>query len=428
MNAFQITASLLVLAAVFSYLNHRLLRLPMMVALMLLSLLLSVTLLVAGRYRPGVLELASHAMASIDFNRLLLHGMLGYLLFAGALHVDLEVLRRQRLVIAMLATVGVLLSTAIVGGLLWVALRLLGLGLGFGPCLLFGALISPTDPISVLAVLKSLGAPRDLEVQIAGESLFNDGVGVVVFSTLLGYYGLGGDGIGFGSGVGGALLAFAVQAGGGALFGGLAAWLCLRMLEGSEEPSLEILVTLALVSGGFALADALHVSGPIAMVVAGLMVGRWIGRRRGTVESLFALQSFWQFVDEILNALLFVIIGLEVLALAPHPPYLLAGLLAVPVVLAARVASVAAPVALVGRHRLVPHGVTLMVWGGLRGGLSIAMALALRNLLAGHDGRAAEMVLSMTYVVVAFSILVQGASLQPLAQRLTARGAGSGTR
>ena len=420
MTAFQITATLLTLAALFSYLNHRLLRLPLMVALMLLSLLLSLALVVAGRFQPGVLELASRVMASVDFNRTLLHGMLGYLLFAGALHVDLEVLRRQRMVIAVLATAGVLLSTAIVGGLAWWGLKLAGLGIGLGPCLLFGALISPTDPISVLAILKSLGAPRDLEVQIAGESLFNDGVGVVVFTTLLAYYGFGTPHGGGGASVLGALGSFLYQVGGGALYGWACAWLFLRMIAGVRDAHLEVLLSLALVSGGFALADVLHVSAPIAMVVAGLMVGSRAGSGVSEGESGLGLGSFWDFVDEILNAVLFVLIGLQVLVLAPHPAFLIAGLLAVPVVLAARTIAVAAPVALIGRHRLVRHGVTMMVWGGLRGGLSVAMALALRGLLVDQPGAASELVLSMTYVVVAFSIVVQGTTIGPLARKLLA--------
>jgi CPA1 family monovalent cation:H+ antiporter len=354
--------------------------------------------------------------------------MLGYLLFAGALHVDLEILRRQRLVIAVLATVGVLLSTAIVGGLLWGVLRLAGMGMPLGPCLLFGALISPTDPISVLAVLKSLGAPRELEVQIAGESLFNDGVGVVVFSTLLAYYGFAPGAHGHGPGVLAAVGTFLFQVGGGALFGLVAGWLFLRMLRGVDDAHLEVLLSLALVSGGFALADALGVSAPIAMVVAGLMVGSRTVPQAGTAGSPLRLASFWDFVDEILNAVLFVMIGLQVLVLAPHLPSLFAGLLAVPIVLLARVVSIAAPVGLIGRHRLVPHGVTLMVWGGLRGGLSIAMALALRSLLAVRSGPDAERVLAMTYVVVAFSIIVQGTTIRPLTRRLTSTRVRPGTR
>jgi monovalent cation:H+ antiporter, CPA1 family len=422
MTSFQITGSLLTLAALFSYLNHRLLRLPLMVALMLLSLLLSLVLVVVGRSQPGVLQLASRVMTSVDFNRTLLHGMLGYLLFAGALHVDLEVLRRQRLVIAVLATVGVLLSTAIVGGLVWLVLGFTGLQIGLGPCLLFGALISPTDPISVLATLKSLGAPRELEVQIAGESLFNDGVGVVAFTTLLAYYGLTPGAYGHGASLLGAVGTFLFQVGGGALFGWACAWLFLRMVRDVHDAHLEVLLSLALVSGGFALADALGVSAPIAMVVAGLMVGSRAAAGHVEGESGLALASFWDFIDEILNAVLFVLIGLQVLVLAPHPQFLLAGLLAVPIVLAARTISVAVPISIMGRRRLVPHGVTMMVWGGLRGGLSVAMALALRSLLAGQPGIASEVVLSMTYVVVAFSIVVQGTTIHPVARRLVSAG------
>ena len=421
MTPFQIAAALLTLAAVFSYLNHRYLRLPLMVALMLLSLLLSLGLVLAGRLHPQVLSVASAALATVDFNRILLHGMLGYLLFAGALHVDLETLRRQRFVIAVLATVGVLLSTAIVGGLIWLVLRWTGIGLDLGLCLLFGALISPTDPISVIAVLRSLGAPRELEVQIAGESLFNDGVGVVAFSTLLAYYGFGQSADGQAPGLLTAVGTFVYQVGGGALIGWMSAWVVRQMLDRVDDTNLEVLLTLALASGSFALADAWHASAPIAVVVAGLLVGGRVCAPKPGASASPALALFWDFADEILNAVLFVLIGLEVLVIAPHPRFLLAGLLAVPIMLAARIVSVAAPLAFFGRNRLVPHGRTMMVWGGLRGGLSIAMALALRSLLAGRPGTGSDLVLAMTYVVVAFSILVQGTTIRPLASRLLPR-------
>jgi CPA1 family monovalent cation:H+ antiporter len=348
------------------------------------------------------------------FGEALLHGLLGFLLFAGALHVDLGDLARHRGPIAVLATVGVLLSTAIVGGLVWVMLALLGIPLRLIDCLLFGALISPTDPISVLGLLKQLGAPKRLEVQIAGESLFNDGVGVVLFSGLL-ELAVGGAGLHAGH----FALLFAREAIGGAVFGLLVGLLVYRMLRSVDHYQVEILLSLGLVAGGYAGAEALHLSGPIAMVVAGLLIGnhgRIFAMSATTIEHL---DVFWELVDEILNAVLFVLIGLEVLVLTFSRLDLVAGLLAIAIVLAARVASVGLPIWALRRwESFEPSLVPILTWGGLRGGISVALALSLPG--PGEPGAVPgrEVILTITYVVVVFSILVQGLTIGPLTRRL----------
>jgi CPA1 family monovalent cation:H+ antiporter len=417
MSLFQILAILLTLSALFSYVNYRYLRLPMTIGLMVIALAMSLTLIGIGHFRPSVRDAAETMLRSIDFNKTLLHGMLGFLLFAGALNVDLDELRQHKLPILVLATVGVLISTVLIGTLVFWALRAVGIHMTFIHCLLFGALISPTDPIAVLAILKSLGAPKELEIQIAGESLFNDGVSVVVFMALLGLAGAGHAE----ADVDAASIAmlFLQEAAGGALFGLVIGWIAYLMLKSIDEYKVEILLSLALVTGGYALAELLHVSGPIAMVVAGLLIGnhgRAFAMSQSTREHL---DTFWELVDEILNAVLFVLIGLEVLVLALGPEHLLAATLAIPVVLLARYVSVGLPFLWLRRLALTaPHAVKLMTWGGLRGGISVAMALSLRELLGEAALGTVETIVVMTYGVVVFAIIVQGLTIKRVIRSL----------
>jgi CPA1 family monovalent cation:H+ antiporter len=412
-HASDFIAVLLVLAAGFSYVNHRLLRLPTTVGLMALTLVASLAALAVGRIFPAVELQAAEFVQQIDFNQAVVQGMLGFLLFAGALHLDLGELARQKLAIAVLATVGVVLSTLLVGALTWSLTALLSIPMRPLYCLLFGALISPTDPIAVLALLKQIGAPRSLETTIAGESLFNDGVGVVLF---LGLQEIAAGEHGFDPGHLGVL--FLREAVGGAVFGLAAGYLVYRLLKSVDNYHVEILLSLALVAGGYALANALHLSGPIAMVVAGLFIGnpgRLFAMSPTTVEHL---DLFWELIDEILNAVLFVLLGLEVLAVTFVGRYLLAGLLAVPVVLLARLVSVGLPVWLLRRRRPVERStVRMLTWGGLRGAISVAMALSLPRDVGGADVSEREVILVITYVVVVFSILVQGLTIGPLARR-----------
>jgi CPA1 family monovalent cation:H+ antiporter len=408
MTAFQLAAIVLSLAAVFAWINYRFLRLPSTIGLMALALGFSLVLVLldlAGV--AGLHERARVWLEDAHFSDALLHGMLGLLLFAGALHVDLEDLARERLTVTTLAIGGTLLSTAIVALLGYYAFAEIGLPLAFGHCLVLGALISPTDPIAVIGILRGAGVPQRLEVQIAGESMFNDGVGVVVFTVALDVA------LGGGTSAGSVALLIAREAGGGAAFGLATGWVAYRMLRTVDHYQVEVLITLALVVAGYAGAEAVHVSAPIAAVVAGLLIGNQ-GRRFAMSETTRRhLDDFWELVDEILNAGLFVLIGLEVLVLQLGRTVLLAGAALVGVVLVARVVSVAVPVWLLRRRaQVAPHAITIMTWGGLRGGISVALALALPP-SAWRDA-----LVSTTYVVVVFSILVQGLSLGWLLRRL----------
>ncbi len=390
---------------------------------MLIGLALSLGLVAAGTVLPQVEARAVALLDRIDFDETLMNGMLGFLLFAGALHVELNDLAEQKLVIALMATLGLLISTLLVGGAVWLLLGALGVPLPFLLCLLFGALISPTDPIAVLAVLKTLGVPRSLETKIAGESLFNDGVAVVIFLAILAVAGLG---EGHGAAPHGAeevaiavLGLFALETLGGLAFGfgiGLVAYLAMRSID---DHSVEILMSLALVTGGYSLAQALHLSAPLAMVVAGLLIGNQ-GRRLAMSElTRRHLDTFWRLVDEILNAVLFVLIGLELLVIPVDPLWLAAGLLAIPIVLAGRLVAVSIPVqALRPIRAFTPHAVKVLTWGGLRGGISVALALSLKGALGARNPMAYEGFLLMTYVVVVFSIGVQGLTMAPVLRRL----------
>ena len=419
MTAFQAFAAVSVLAAILAWTNHRWIRLPTTIGLMVLSLGLSLLILAVGTVVPDVRQLAAQLLATVNFDDALLHGMLGYLLFAGALHVDLGDLARQKLIIAILATLGVVTSTAMVAGMTWAITQLLGLELPFALCLLFGTLISPTDPIAVLGLLKRLGVPKSLATKFAGESLFNDGVAVVLFLVVAQAAGVM---EGHAHGAGGISMAqiaqlFAVEVAGGALFGFVIGWLAYRMLAQVDHYQVEVLISIALVTGGYATAEALHISAPIAVVVAGLLIGNH-GRSFAMSETTRNnLDMFWELVDEVLNALLFVLIGLELLVISFSFSFLLAGALAIPATLLARFAVVATPMAALRRVRgFTPHAAKLLTWGGLRGGISVAMALWLGQMLA-DDSAARDLILTMTYVVVVFSIGVQGLTIAPLVRR-----------
>lgn len=407
MRLLDLAAILISLAALFSYLNFRYLRLPTTIGVMLFALLLSLALIAFGWIEPRVARHAEQLLSQVDFDETLLLGMLSFLLFAGALHVNINDLARQRWIILTLAVGGVIVSTLIVGTLSWWLFAALGLDLTFSYCLLFGALISPTDPIAVLGILKTAGVPKSLESTISGESLFNDGVAVVLFIILF-RLATGSADVSVGEIVG----LFALEALGGVVYGLALGFIFYRMLRSVDRYQVEILLTLALVMGGYAVAHALHVSGPIAIVVAGLLIGnhgRLLAMSKKTREHL---DMFWELLDEILNAVLFVLIGLEVLVLAFTRQYLLAGLLAIVVVLLARFASVAMPIAIMRWWRKFnPHVIKILTWGGLRGGISVALALSLPP---GHER---ELIVAVTYIVVVFSIVVQGLTIGALAAK-----------
>lgn len=407
MAALDTAAALITLAALFSWANHRFIRLPTTIALLLFSLAASLAIIALGRLGIHFDTLAIELLAAVDFNQALMHGMLSFLLFAGALHVDLAELAERKWAVGFLATVGVLISTALVGAATWWLFGALGHPIAFLWCLLFGALISPTDPIAVLAIMKSAGSDPALRIKMTGESLLNDGVGVAVFLVLLGIAAGGADATWQA-----AALLFAREAVGGALFGLFLGWIAYRMLASVDNYQVEVLVTLALVMGGYALATWLHLSGPIAIVVAGLLIGNHGRRFAMSEKTIERLDGFWELIDEILNAALFVLIGLEVLLIAFQPAWGWAAVLAIPVVLASRLASVSvAAVVPWLRHEFPPRVIGLLTWGGLRGGISIALALS----LPAAPERSA--LITVTYVVVVFSILVQGLTLSRLLRR-----------
>jgi|APMI01.1.fsa_nt_gi CPA1 family monovalent cation:H+ antiporter len=399
----DIAAICLVVTALLAYLNYRFVGLPTAIGVMATAMALSLALVgldLAG-FGHGLRQYEESLLRSIDFSDVLMQGMLSLLLFAGALHVDLSELKAYRWQIGGLAVLGTLLSTVIVGFGMWLMLPWVGLDLPLLYCLLFGALISPTDPIAVMGILKSAGAPKDLELVIAGESLFNDGVGVVIFSLLLGMLIQGATPT-----AGHAFELLLHEAGGGLLFGLVLGYVTFRLLRSVDNYQVEVLLTLAAVTGGYALASQLHVSGPLAMVVAGLMIGNH-GRALAMSDTTRRyVDMFWELLDEILNAVLFVLIGMEVLVISFPDKVLVGAAVAVAVTLFARLLTVGVPVAaLRGVFRLPRGAWKVLTWGGLRGGISVALALSL------PVGAERDTVLGLTYCVVVFSILVQGLSI-----------------
>jgi CPA1 family monovalent cation:H+ antiporter len=402
-------AILLVLAAAFGYINHRFLRLPSTIGLMILALVSSLIAVALGHMGVEWVLTASQLVRGIDFHTVLMQVMLSFLLFAGAIHVDVRALGDQRLPVATLASIGMLISTGIVATIMYFVLPLFGLSIDYIYCLLFGALISPTDPIAVLGILKEARISKSLEINIVGESLFNDDIAVVVFVSLFQI-------ARFGSGeatVGAVGELFLREAVGGILLGvamGYATYWALRTIDHYQ---VEVLITLALVMGGTALATALHTSGPLAIVVAGLIVGdkgRSLGMSDVTREYL---DKFWEILDEILNAVLFVLIGLEMLILDINRMILVVGAVAIVVVLLARTIAVALPLSFLrSRFEFNRPNLRVLTWGGLRGGISVALALSL------PDTMPRDLIVGITYVVVVFSIIVQGLTIGPLVKRL----------
>ncbi len=398
MNIFEISSILVSISAFLMYVNFKFLKFPMTIGLMLLSLVLSLFIFLTSSLIPGIQLLALSMLASIDFNATLMGGMLSFLLFAGALHVDLNDLLDQKLIISILATLGVIFSTFLVGTITYYLLGLFSIQIDYIYCLLFGSLISPTDPIAVLGILKETNAPKSLETTIAGESLFNDGVGVVVFAVILSLA-TGVAEISFSK----ISFLFFEEAVGGIVFGLFFGYLFFKLLKSVDNYPLEIMLTLALVMGGYSLASYLHLSGPLAMVVAGLFIGnhgKMLAMSETTHKQLF---SFWELIDEFLNALLFVLIGFEVLIIYFNFNYLITGALLIPLILLVRFIGISIPLKILGSKSNLSKGSgAVMTWCGLRGGISIALALSL------PDSPERSLIIAITYIVVAFSILVQG--------------------
>lgn len=410
MTIFQLLGLVTTIIAVFGYINHRFIKMPDTLGITAVGLVVSTILVLIGHHEPMAVEWAQKLVASIDFSEVVFHGMLPMLLFASSLHVNVAEIAKEKAPILVLATVGVVISTVIVGFGLHYGLALAGVQLGLVYCLLFGALISPTDPIAVMSVLKKVGVSKSLETKISGESLFNDGTAIVAYMMLVGvatqtvnptFSSVG--------------LLLVKEVVGALLLGLVVGYGAVLMIRGVDSYPVEILITLALATAGYALAETLHVSAPLAVVIMGLVMGNLGATKAMSEKTKTHLFNFWELIDELLNLVLFGLIGLQVLALNVTPRHLWVGAMAIVVVLFARWVSVAVPLAALSPFRsFAPHAVKILTWGGLRGGISIALVLSLPK----FEGR--DLLIGATYVVVLFSLLVQATSLSKLLRKLSA--------
>jgi len=418
MTVFDIAAVLLGLAAIFGYINHRLFKLPHTIGLMVITLAVSLGLIL---WAPEwmVEWIKTNYVGRVDFNKTLMDVMLSFLLFAGALHVNISDLMERKWAIGALSTAGVLISTAIVGFLAWWVFNLFGFPCGIGPCLVFGALISPTDPVAVLGLLKVAKAPKSLEIKIAGESLFNDGVGVVVFTMLATIFHMGASHGPVDPGPLDVAFFFLREVGGGAVCGLLLGYIAYAIMKTIDQYQLEVIVTLALVTGAYSVASAIGASGPIAVVIAGLFIGNRGKRLAMSDTTVDQMEKFWSLIDEILNSLLFLLIGIEIFQVpfSSNINLVQACLLAIPVVLIARFISVFIPISILKiRREFSPGVVPIIAWCGLRGGISVALVFSLTFSEDQSDLKSLLMV--STYFVVLFSIIVQGLTVKPLINKL----------
>jgi len=416
MSAEEVIGILMSLTAISSYLNYRYVKFPKSIGLILITLLLSFMIGLSGKLGWDVEGFAIHLLDGIGFTETFLHGMLGYLLFAASLHVNTRELAKHKTIVGLLATVSVLLSTIIVGFGTYALTQFLNIDIPLAYCLVFGALISPTDPISVLGILKTVNAPKGLEMKIAGEALFNDGMGIVLFAMLLDVA-IGGDNAAYSlkESMIHFLKVFLTQGLGGVLLGLVIGWLAASLLRTIDNYEVAILLTLGTVAGGHAFAHSIvHVSGPVCMAVAGLSVGGLLQKGSMSRDSLRRLSAFWEVLDAVLNSLLFVTIGLEFLTLTFTSDTVLASIGAIVIAIVARWISVIIPVGSVSMFRKFSSGIVLlMTWGGLRGGISIALALSI------PDGTVRDFIVSITYAVVLFSITVQGLTLGSLVKKVS---------
>jgi len=408
MTFLQISSTLIVLASAFAAINSIFLRLPSAIGILIVSLSASFCLLCVDLIWPslGLLTILHKAVDGFEFSSALLEGMLGLLLFAGALHVKLTDLKANWRVVLLMATMGVALSTVVAGvGFSWIT------GAPLMIALVFGALISPTDPVAVLGVLRAANLKKSLETKIAGESLFNDGVGYVVFLVLVGIAFPVGDA--HGGGFGDAIKLFVQEAVGGALLGIALGWGTYKIMTKIDDYSVEVLLTLALAFGGYQLAMWMHISAPIMAVCAGLLIGDELTSHAMSQKTRDYVEAFWKLIDEILNAVLFLMIGLEVFAIAFSMDAIIAGVLSIGLSLLARLVAVFVPITLLRPFREFSEGIVpIMTWGGLKGGISVALALSL------PDSEWKPLILTVTYIVVLFSIIVQGLTVAPFARRV----------
>ncbi len=407
---FESITIIISLAALFGYINYKLLKLPTTVGLMILALCTAGIMVLVRKVNQEFFYTVCAVVETVDFKTVLLDFMLSFLLFAGALHTNLRQLLKQKTAIITFATLGVLISTFTVAVLLYLALQLIGYPLDFIYCLLFGSLISPTDPIAVLAIFRQSKVDKNLELKISGESLFNDGIGVVVFTTI---YMIVEEGTNSFAPLE-VLEIFGVEALGGMIFGLALGFLGYYMLKSvNDNPKIEVIITVAMALGGYSLASYLHLSGPLAMVVAGLLLGSKLETCVFSENSRKHLEYFWEMLDDLLNAVLFVLIGLEILVLTFEHYYLWAGLAAILAVLVGRITSVSLPMMFLHPKGSRKNTTAVMIWGGLRGGISVALALSLSGEI---DNR--ELIVCITYIVVVFSIIVQGMTIGKLVKKL----------
>ena len=411
MDYYSIISILIVISAVFGYINVKYLKLPTTIGLMLITIILTIILLIIGQFNDTLLLQEKQFISSIDFETILLDVMLSFLLFAGALHTNFEQLKVQRAPVLVFATLGTLASTFLVGILIYFLLQIIGLNVEFIYCLLFGALISPTDPIAVLGIMKKANAPKILETKIVGESLFNDGVGVVVFLTIFSIAASPNSDLGFAH----VAKLFAEEVIGGISLGLVLGWITYRLLRSIDDYEVEVIITIATVMGGTMLAQYFHTSAPLAMVTAGLFVGNDTVRQSAMSETTETyVDKFWELVDVLLNTILFVLIGMEMLILTLSLNSIVAGIIAVPVVLFCRYASLWFPIKFFAKKLgFVRNTNLIMTWGGLRGGISIALALSLKPEM--HR----ELFLVITYIIVIFSIIGQGLTVEGIIKKFT---------
>lgn len=411
MDYYTIASVLIVLSSIFGYINVRFLKLPTTIGLMIITIVFTLILLIIGQFNDALLTQEKELISNIDFETVLLDVMLSFLLFAGALHTNFEQLKVQRAPVLVFATLGTLVSTFLVGILVYFLLQVIGLDVKFIYCLLFGALISPTDPIAVLGILKKANAPKILETKIVGESLFNDGVGVVVFLTIFSIAASPNANVEFSS----VAKLFGQEVIGGIGLGLVLGWVTYRMLKSIDDYEVEVIITIATVMGGTMVAHYFHTSAPLAMVTAGLFVGNDTVRHSAMSETTETyVDKFWELIDVLLNTILFVLIGMEMLILTLDINSIMAGLIAVPVVLFCRYASLWFPIKFFAKKLdFVPNTNLIMTWGGLRGGISIALALSLTKEM--HR----ELFLVITYIIVIFSIIGQGLTVEKVIKKFT---------
>ena len=411
MSYFFIATILVFLSAIFGFINVRFLKLPNTIGLMVITIIFTLGVFALSYFDDTLLNAEKYIITQIDFKTLLLDIMLSFLLFAGALHTNFQQLHVQRWPILVFSTLGVLVSTFLVGTTTFYLLMAFRMDVAYVYCLLFGALISPTDPIAVLGILKQVGAPKKLETKIVGESLFNDGVGVVVFLTIFQFASSGNSTV---TAID-VLELFGVEVFGGIILGLLLGWITYRLMKSIDDYDIEVIITLATVMVGTVVAQKFHLSAPLAMVAAGLVVGNDTLRDSSMSEITETyVDKFWELIDILLNTLLFVLIGMEMLVLTFELNYVIAGVLSIPIILVCRYLSLLLPINFF-KEKLdfVPNTTLIMTWGGLRGGISIALALGLTQDM--HR----DLFLVITYVVVVFSIIVQGLTVGKMIKKLS---------